>query len=103
VMIGGEQRQIFEALILGAWRAKRAGRRLEVLTMNPALLPRDLAEIRALVASGALRPVVDRVVPIECVADAMRDLEAGRVRGKLVLDLSAFEERFFESSSSSVR
>jgi NADPH:quinone reductase-like Zn-dependent oxidoreductase len=90
VMVGGGRRQLFEALILGAWRARRAGRRLEVLTMDPALLPRDLAEIRALVARGALRPVVDRVVPIERAADAMRDLEAGRVRGKLVLDLGAF-------------
>jgi NADPH:quinone reductase-like Zn-dependent oxidoreductase len=34
---------------------------------------------------GALKPSIDRRVPLEGVADAMRDLEAGRVRGKVAV------------------
>jgi len=38
-------------------------------------------------ASGALRPIVDRVVPFARVADAYEQLEAGGVLGKIVLEL----------------
>ncbi|MEL6429092.1 MAG: zinc-binding dehydrogenase, partial [Planctomycetota bacterium] len=37
------------------------------------------------VARGGFRPVVDRVLPIERIADAHRMLEAREVLGKLVL------------------
>jgi putative PIG3 family NAD(P)H quinone oxidoreductase len=36
---------------------------------------------------GAIRPVVDRVLPIEAVADAHRLLASGEIFGKLVLEL----------------
>ncbi|WP_350349383.1 NAD(P)-dependent alcohol dehydrogenase [Agromyces sp. G08B096] len=45
----------------------------------------DLAELARRIDSGEIRPVVDEVVPLERVADAVRRLEAGDVRGKLVL------------------
>ena len=89
VMIGGGTRQIFEALLLGWLHARWGGRRVEVLTMDPALVAKDLAEIRALVARGALRAVIDRVMPMTRAADAVRVLESGHVRGKIVLDASA--------------
>ncbi len=38
-----------------------------------------------LVTSGALVPQVDKVVGLDGVADAIRDLEAGRVRGKVAV------------------
>lgn len=80
VMVGGDGRQLFEALVLGITK-----RNVEVLTMNPALLPTDLAELSTLVANGALRPLVDRVWPLERTADALRAVEAGTARGKQVL------------------
>lgn len=41
------------------------------------------------VAEGALRPVVDRVFPLEETAAAHRALEAGGVRGKYVVRVAA--------------
>jgi putative PIG3 family NAD(P)H quinone oxidoreductase len=38
--------------------------------------------------TGAIRPIVDRVLPIEEVADAHRLLAAGEIFGKLVLEMS---------------
>jgi NADPH:quinone reductase-like Zn-dependent oxidoreductase len=45
----------------------------------------DLDALRALIEDGAVKPFLDRVCPPPELIDAMRDLEAGRVRGKVVV------------------
>ncbi|MFN8037836.1 MAG: NAD(P)-dependent alcohol dehydrogenase [Acidimicrobiales bacterium] len=45
----------------------------------------DVEVLLEYVTSGAVRPHVDRVVGLDGVADALRDLEAGRVRGKVAV------------------
>jgi NADPH:quinone reductase-like Zn-dependent oxidoreductase len=47
----------------------------------------DLAEMSDLIAEGGLRPHVEATFPLERAADAMERLEAGHVRGKLVLTI----------------
>jgi NADPH:quinone reductase-like Zn-dependent oxidoreductase len=47
----------------------------------------DLAEMSELIAEGRLRPHVEEAFPLERAADAMERLEAGHVRGKLVLEI----------------
>ena len=42
------------------------------------------AEIFSMVASGAIRPVIDRVVPLDHLVAALDDLAARRVTGKIV-------------------
>jgi NADPH:quinone reductase-like Zn-dependent oxidoreductase len=49
----------------------------------------DLAALAAMQGEGRLRAVIDRRYALADVADAMRHLETGRVRGKLLLDISA--------------
>ncbi|MDT8437179.1 MAG: zinc-binding dehydrogenase [Gemmatimonadota bacterium] len=46
---------------------------------------REFEEVMALVADGALRPVVDDVLPLDRIREAHERLEAGGVFGKLVL------------------
>ena len=45
---------------------------------------KDLDTLRALIEDGAVTPVIDRVCSLPEIPDAMRDLAAGRVRGKVV-------------------
>lgn len=45
--------------------------------------------LKTLVDQGQLRPVIDSVMPLEQVAEAHRRLEAGGVRGKIVLEISS--------------
>lgn len=48
-----------------------------------------LAAIADLVARGQLRPTIEAVFPLERVADAHRQLELGRTRGKIVLEVGS--------------
>ena len=45
----------------------------------------DLDALRALIEAGSVTPAVDRVIPLEQVPGAIRDLAGGRVRGKVVI------------------
>ena len=45
----------------------------------------DLERLGQLIEAGQLTPVIDKCYPLERAPDAMRHLEAGRARGKLVI------------------
>ncbi len=47
-----------------------------------------LEGLRAMVDRKQLRPVIDSVLPLEKVADAHRRLEAGGVKGKIVIEVA---------------
>ncbi|NUT56300.1 MAG: NAD(P)-dependent alcohol dehydrogenase [Thermoleophilia bacterium] len=47
----------------------------------------DLLYLRGLLETGAIRPVIDRTYPLAKTADAIRYLETGRARGKVVVTI----------------
>lgn len=47
----------------------------------------QLGEITALVESGALRPVIDRVFPFQQTENALAYVESGRTKGKVVIEM----------------
>ncbi len=47
----------------------------------------QLREIAALIDSGAIRPVVDKVFPFKSSEEAMEYVEAGRAKGKVVVKM----------------
>jgi NADPH:quinone reductase len=60
------------------------------VTLHAVLVRPDrgaLLALAAMVEQGSLRPVIDRVLPLEDVAEAHRRLETGHGRGKIVLRL----------------
>lgn len=70
------------ALISTALRARPA-------TQKAAIVAAFTAEVVPALASGRLRPVIGRVLPLEEAAEAHRLMEAGVVVGKIVLDASS--------------
>lgn len=67
--------------------AQRAGVRYRYLFMHPS--GAELAELAALVDSGTLRVVLDRVFAFEQIASAFAYLEQGRAKGKVVVQMDA--------------
>lgn len=47
----------------------------------------DLIVLKDLIESGKLRPVIDRIYPMAEIADAVRYLETGHARGKVIISL----------------
>jgi NADPH:quinone reductase-like Zn-dependent oxidoreductase len=59
------------------------GQRLRMLASKPR--QEDLQTLRELIEAGKLTPVIDRTYPLAEVPEAIRRLEAGHTRGKLVI------------------
>lgn len=78
--------QVMRLLSLGIRRrAKARGVAYAFLFMRAS--GSQLAEIAALIEAGSLRPVLDRVVPFEETDRALTELEAGRSKGKVVVEI----------------
>lgn len=91
VIVGGEEG--------GRWIAG-VDRQLRALAMSPFIDQRltaflskethvDLERLSQIIDDGDLTPVIDRIYPLDEVPDAMRHLEAGRARGKIVISVGS--------------
>lgn len=85
VMVGGTDAQIFEALLLSPFTPKPDGKRLISFTSKST--SEALQTLSALVESGKVKPIIERCYPLTDLADALRLLEAGHARGKVIITL----------------
>jgi NADPH:quinone reductase-like Zn-dependent oxidoreductase len=56
-----------------------------MIPLGPARRPENIAVLAELLDAGTITPVIDRTYPLAEVADAIRYLEQGHVRGKVVV------------------
>ena len=80
---------LFGGSIAGTIIGARLRRGVRVSLVTRRSNGKTLSALMALVDSGALRPLIDRVFPLAEVAEAHRYLETGRARGKVVLSVGA--------------
>jgi NADPH:quinone reductase-like Zn-dependent oxidoreductase len=83
VMVGGAGRQMAEAIFLGPWQSEAGGRRLGRVDMKAT--PADMQLLAELLEAGKLKPVIDRRYGLAQVPEAIRYLEEGHARGKVVI------------------
>lgn len=83
VMAGGSNAQIFQALLLGRWMSGTAGKTMGALAAKPN--QNDLVFMRELLETGKVVPVIDRRYPLSEVPEAIRYLEEGHAKGKVVI------------------
>jgi alcohol dehydrogenase len=72
-------------LLSSSVRKKAAGRDLKYSFLFMQAHGEQLREITRLIEAGAIRPVIDRVLPFESTNDALAYVAAGRAKGKVVV------------------
>jgi NADPH:quinone reductase-like Zn-dependent oxidoreductase len=85
VMAGGGSAQVLQAVLLGPLLSRTGSKKLRffVATVNRA----DLVILKDLLAAGEIVSVIDRRYPLSDVAEAIRYLEQGHARGKVVITM----------------
>lgn len=86
VMTGGATAQMFEAMLLGSWRSKQGGQKLGNILVKPS--QKDLQFMKELIEAGKVTPVIDRRYSLSGVPDAIRYVEAGHAKGKVVITVA---------------
>jgi NADPH:quinone reductase-like Zn-dependent oxidoreductase len=85
VMSGGAGAQMVQAMLLGPVISLAGSKQMGNLLMRPSTT--DLACVKALLEAGKVVAVIDRCYPLREVADAIRYLEEGHARGKVVISV----------------
>ncbi len=75
--------RIIKAVLLSLF----IGQTMRPLVTKPS--SKDLEFLSELIEAGSVTPVIDRTYPLSEAADAIRYLETGRARGKVVISVSA--------------
>jgi NADPH:quinone reductase-like Zn-dependent oxidoreductase len=68
-------------------RTKMTSKKTIVVGENAPETPELIEELRGYLASGKLKPVIDRTYPLEQIVDAHRYVDTGRKRGNVVITL----------------
>lgn len=87
VMVGGKTQQLFEAIMLGPALSLRSDKQLMGMIASPKR--EDLAFVHALLVRGQVVPVIERTYPLAELAEAIRYVEDGSARGKIVIEVQA--------------
>ena len=87
VSLGGPLSMLLDGLLLGPLVGKATGRRMGLLTSWKPFKAEDVATLEELIAAGKLKPVIDRRDPLSEVVDALRWVDEGRARGKVVITI----------------
>ena len=86
VMTGGSTAQMFEAMLLGPWRSRKGSQKMGNILAKPS--QKDLIVLKELIEAGKVTPVIDRRFPLAETAEAIRYLEAGHAKGKVVITVA---------------
>jgi NADPH:quinone reductase-like Zn-dependent oxidoreductase len=87
VMVGGPMSRIFGALLMGPLISLAGGRKMGLMMWWKPFKKDDVTLLKELIAAGKVVAVIDRTYPLAEVPEALRYLEAGHARGKVVITM----------------
>lgn len=80
-------RLLFEHMLIGPRRSQAGGKRVGL--METARVEKsDLVFMKDLLESGKIVPIIDRCYPLSETAEALRYLETGHARGKVIITVA---------------
>jgi NADPH:quinone reductase-like Zn-dependent oxidoreductase len=83
VMTGGSMDQLSQAMFQGPWISMTGKQKMGNLLAKPN--HEDLAFIKELLEAGKVKPVIDRSYPLAEIPQALKYLEGGHAKGKVVI------------------
>jgi NADPH:quinone reductase-like Zn-dependent oxidoreductase len=84
VMVGGSGTAILQAFLLGPWISMTGSKKMGIVMWKPNN-QEDLLILEDLFTAGKVVPIIDRCYPLSEVHEAMRYLEEGHAKGKVVI------------------
>ena len=85
VCIGGTTGRFFEAITLGPLISIVDSRSMGLMLWWRPMKQEDVATLLELVEAGSVTPFIDRTFGFEGLVEALRHVDAGRARGKVVI------------------
>jgi NADPH:quinone reductase-like Zn-dependent oxidoreductase len=85
VTLGGNSRSIFGSLLVAPLLSRLVGKRLGLMLWWKPFHAPDVARVTELIASGRVRTSIDRRFPLDQVVDALRWVNEGHARGKVIV------------------
>ena len=85
VMTGGSGAQMSQAMIQGSWISMTGSQKMGNLLAKPN--QKDLAYMKGLLEASKVSPVIDRYYPLSEVPAALRYLEGGHAKGKVIITM----------------
>jgi NADPH:quinone reductase-like Zn-dependent oxidoreductase len=85
VALGGSAGWFLTALVQGPVLSLAARKQMGIMLWWRPFRLEDVAALTSLVAQGRLKPAVDRTYPLDEVVGALRRVDEGRARGKVVI------------------
>jgi NADPH:quinone reductase-like Zn-dependent oxidoreductase len=86
VMTGGAMTQIFQAMMLGPVLSIFGQQKLGNSMAKSD--QKTLFFLQELIANGQIRPVIDRYYPLQELPSAIKYLEVGHARGKIIISVA---------------
>ncbi|MDJ0753013.1 MAG: NAD(P)-dependent alcohol dehydrogenase [Ardenticatenaceae bacterium] len=87
VMTGGSSAQMVQAMLFGPWISMTSSQTMSNMVVKPT--QQDLVFMKALLETGKVAPVLDRRYPLSETAEAIRYLEEGHAKGKVIITIEA--------------
>jgi NADPH:quinone reductase-like Zn-dependent oxidoreductase len=86
VTTGGSMAQMSQAMLQGPWISMTGSKKMSNMLARPNQT--DLAFVKELLEAGKVVPVIDRCYSLSEVPEALRYLEEGHARGKVVITVA---------------
>ena len=85
ITLGGETGSLLGSMIAGPLISMFSNKWTGLALWWKPFNPPDVDRLKELIAAGKLRPVIDRTYPLDQVVEALRQVDEGRARGKVVI------------------